>query len=185
MTLAPRIWAAELLHFWFEKLGQRDWFSGGGQLDIELARRFASEHAMLAGQPAHSFATDPQSALAAVLLFDQVPRNIFRGSAEAFATDPLARAITHLALARGFDRRLGSDTERQFLAMPLMHSENIADQRLSLTVYRQLGARYGFPFARQHHAMIARFGRFPHRSAVLGRSNTPAEQRAVAAGFAW
>ena len=185
MTLAPRLWAAELLHFWFEQLDQRDWFGGGGELDIELARRFAREHAMLAGQPASSFVTDPHTALAAVLLFDQVPRNIFRGSARAFATDPLARAITRLALARGFDRRLGSDAERQFLAMPLMHSEDIADQRLSLTVYRQLGARYGFPFARQHYAMIARFGRFPHRSAVLGRTNTPAEQRAIAAGFAW
>ena len=185
MTLAPRLWAAELLHFWFEQLDQRDWFGGGGELDIELARRFAREHAMLAGQPASSFVTDPHTALAAVLLFDQVPRNIFRGSARAFATDPLARAITRLALARGFDRRLGSDAERQFLAMPLMHSEDIADQRLSLTVYRQLGARYGFPFARQHYAMIARFGRFPHRSAALGRTNTPAEQRAIAAGFAW
>ena len=185
MTLAPRFWAAELLQFWFTKLDQRDWFSGGGQLDTELARRFAREHTMLAGQSAQSFAADPQTALAAVLLFDQVPRNIFRGSAEAFATDPLARVITRLALARGFDRRLGSDAQRQFLAMPLMHSENIADQRLSLAVYRELPPRFGFAFARQHYAMIARFGRFPHRSAVLGRSNTPAEERAIAEGFAW
>jgi uncharacterized protein (DUF924 family) len=69
--------------------------------------------------------------------------------------------------------------------MPLMHSEAIADQRLSLAVYARLGARFGFPFARSHHRMIARFGRFPHRNAVLGRKSTLAEQRAIAAGNAW
>jgi len=185
LGFVSRAWAAELLHFWFVTLDQRDWFKGGGQLDAELARRFAREHAMLSGQPAEAFAVSPHAALAAVLLFDQVPRNIFRDSAKAFATDPLARGIAKLALARQFDRRLGTAAQRQFLAMPLMHSEDIADQRQSLAVYRELGPRHGFAFARQHYAMIARFGRFPHRNPVLGRASTPAEQRAVAAGFAW
>lgn len=185
MALASRLWAAELVHFWFETLDKTDWFGGGGQLDSELARRFAREHAMLAGQPANRFLDDPLTALAGVLLFDQVPRNIHRGTPAAFATDPLARAITRGALQRGYAARLAHDAQRQFLSMPLMHSEAIADQRRSLAVYRQLGPNYGFSFAREHHAMIARFGRFPHRNDVLGRTSTDAERRAVAAGFAW
>lgn len=139
---------------------------------------------MLGRRPAHDFLTNPHGALAAVLLFDQVPRNTLRGSPRAFATDRLARAITKGALLRGWDRRL-SPAERQFLAMPLMHSEAIADQRLSLAVYARLGARFGFPFARSHYRMIARFGRYPHRNAVLGRKSTEAEKRAVAAGNTW
>src|SRR6187399_1886879 len=102
----------------------------------------------------------------------------------AFATDPLARAIAEGALRRGWDRRL-TPPQRQFLAMPLMHSEQIADQQNSLAYFTGLGARYGAPFARAHYRMIARFGRFPHRNAVLGRASTPAERSAVEQGFAW
>ena len=76
-------------------------------------------------------------------------------------------------------------SQRQFLAMPLMHSERIADQQRCLAYFTRLGSRYGLPYARSHHQMIARFGRFPHRNAVLGRKSTPAEQRAVAEGFSW
>lgn len=139
---------------------------------------------MLARRPAKEFLSDPRSALASVLLFDQVPRNIHRGTAGAFATDRLARAIAKGAMARGWDRRL-SKAERQFLALPLEHSEAIADQRASLRVFARLGPRFGWPFARSHYRMIARFGRFPHRNEALGRKSTPAEMRAVAAGFAW
>ena len=119
-----------------------------------------------------------------MLLFDQVPRNIYRRSPQAFAFDPLARAIARGALDRGWDSAL-TLPQRQFLAMPLMHSENIADQRRSLRVYARLGSRYGWAFAVSHHRMIARFGRFPHRNEMLGRTSTAAEERAVAAGFAW
>jgi uncharacterized protein (DUF924 family) len=139
---------------------------------------------MLARRPANEFLTNPRSALASVLLFDQVPRNIRRGTASAFGTDRLARAIAKGAMARGWDRHL-SKVERQFLALPLEHSEAIADQRASLRVFARLGPRFGLPYARSHYRMIARFGRFPHRNEALGRTSTPAEKRAVAAGFAW
>jgi len=139
---------------------------------------------MLSARPAREFLATPHMALAAVLLFDQLPRNLHRGTPQAFASDPLARAITRGALDRGFDAVL-SRQERQFLAMPLMHSEEIADQRRALRVFARLGPGYGWEFARTHHAMIARFGRFPHRNAVLGRKSTPAERRAVEAGFRW
>jgi uncharacterized protein (DUF924 family) len=184
LAAARRRWAAELLHFWFGTLRPRDWFRPAATIDDELRRRFGRDLAMLSRRPASEFLTDPLTARAAVLLFDQVPRNIHRGSPRAFATDRLARAITHGFLARGWDRGL-TKAERQFVAMPLMHSEGIADQQASLAYYGALGRKHGFPFARSHHRMIARFGRFPHRNPVLGRTSTPAEKRAVAAGNAW
>jgi uncharacterized protein (DUF924 family) len=183
-VLAGRRWAAELLHVWFHRLRPRDWFTANAEVDEELRRRFARELAMLSARPAVEFLTDPQIALAAVLLFDQLPRNLFRGTPQAFATDRLSRAIALGAMDRGLDAAL-SRRERQFLAMPLMHSEGIADQRRALRYFGALGPGFGREFARTHHAMIARFGRFPHRNDLLGRQSTPAEERAVAAGFSW
>ena len=149
-----------------------------------LRRRFAHELSFLHNQPAAAYLTDPREALAAVLLFDQVPRNLHGSAASAFAHDPLARAVANGAIARGWDRRLGYP-ERQFLYMPLMHSEAIADQRLSLACFARLPRSYGWPFARAHARVIARFGRFPHRNAALCRTSTPAEARAVRESAAW
>ena len=184
MAAPQRRWAAELLHFWFHKLGPRVWFAPDPRADAMLRRRFGRELARLAARPAREFLTDAPTALAAVLLFDQLPRNLHRGSPRAYAFDPLARAIATGALARGWDAAL-TLSQRQFLAMPLMHSEHIADQRRSLAVYARLGTRYGWPFAVSHYRMIARFGRFPHRNETLGRRGSAAEERAVAAGFRW
>jgi uncharacterized protein (DUF924 family) len=161
-----------------------DWFRPPAAVDEQLRRRFERELTMLARRPAREFLTDPRGALASVLLFDQVPRNIRRGTARAFATDRLARAIAKGAMARGWDRPL-SKAERQFLALPLMHSEAIVDQFASMAMFARLGTRYGLPFAKSHYRMIARFRRFPHRNQALGRTSTSAEKRAVAAGFAW
>ncbi|WP_299308502.1 DUF924 family protein [uncultured Croceicoccus sp.] len=184
MALAPRPWAADMLHVWFGVLSPRDWFGGGDGVDALLRRRFAREWAMLRGQPAHAFLHTPDIARAAILLFDQVPRNLFRDDPRAFATDPLARAITDGMLRRGWDRGL-TTAGRQFILMPLMHSEAIADQRRSLRLFARLGDREVLSFARAHYRMIARFGRFPHRNDVLGRQSSAAERRAIAAGNDW
>ncbi len=123
------------------------------------------------------------AALAGILLFDQVPRNIYRGTARAFGFDHKALALSKAAIDAGFDRGI-DDTKRQFIAMPLMHSEDLADQEASLAYF----AEYlpdNLSFARSHHAMIARFGRFPHRNDVLGRQTTDAEQAAIDEGFSW
>ncbi|WP_126172915.1 DUF924 family protein [Altericroceibacterium xinjiangense] len=184
MAAPLRRWAAELLYHWFHRLGPGDWFSVNGAVDAELRRRFEPDLRMLRTCKAEDFLTDPQTALAAVLLFDQIPRNLYRDTPQAFAYDPLARRITRAALDKGWDTAL-SPHQRQFLGMPLMHSERIADQLRSLEYFARLGPRYGWPFARAHYGMIARFGRFPHRNATLGRQSTEAEERAVAAGYAW
>ena len=184
MAAPQRRWAAELLHFWFYKLGPKAWFAPDSRVDAALRRRFEPELLTLAARPPSEFLDDPLTALAAVLLFDQLPRNLYRKTPCAFASDALARAIAKGALARGWDRAL-TLSQRQFLAMPLMHSEAIADQRLSLRIYARLGTRHGWPFAVSHHRMVARFGRFPHRNEALGRTSTAAEKSAVAAGFAW
>ena len=138
---------------------------------------------LYSGAP-HAFLPDPKTALAAILLFDQIPRNLYRGTPRAYAFDDEAQALCRAMLARGWDAGL-SRRERQFLAMPLMHSEDIADQLLSLRYFARLGHGYGWAFARSHCRMIARFGRFPHRNPILGRASTPAEEQAVAAGNAW
>lgn len=183
-TRAQRRWAAELEHFWFRRLNPGQWFAPDESVDAALRRRFAPDLAALWTQGAHTFLTDPHTALAAVLLFDQLPGNLFRGTGTAFAFDPLARQITGGALAHGFDRMLRPE-QRVFLAMPLMHSEQIADQRRSVRFFTQLGLPANRAFAVDHYRMIARFGRFPHRNEALGRTSTPAERRAVEQGFAW
>lgn len=184
MTAAPRRWAAELLHFWFHHMPQRQWFARDDALDAALRRRFGVELAALRKRPAREFLRDKATARAAVLLFDQLPRNLHRDSARAFACDPLARAIAKGAIARGWHRGLGKH-EKQFLYMPLMHSEAISDQRLSLHLFTALGDMSITRFASAHSRMVVRFGRFPHRNAVLGRKSTQAELRAVAAGNHW
>ncbi len=182
MAAAPRRWAAELLHLWFHRLGPADWFGGDAEVDALLRRRFAREWHALRHRPAREFLTDPLTAQAAVLLFDQVPRNIFRNDPRAFASDRLALAIARGMIACGWHERLPRRM-RAFTGMPLMHSETIADQRASLAFFAREAGNRGF--AVSHHRMIARFGRFPHRNPVLGRRSTPAEERAVAQGFAW
>lgn len=183
MTAAPRRWAAELLHVWFHDLRPKDWWGGSAALDAMLRRRFARDLGSLGHRPFGDFLTDPLTARAAILLFDQMPRNIHRGSAQAFAWDGLARRLTRGVLARGWDLSV-PPRERPFIYMPLMHSEAIADQCASLAIFAAR-ARDNLAFARAHYRMIARFGRFPHRNAVLGRESTAAEKQAVKAGFAW
>lgn len=172
------------MHFWFDQLTPRQWFGRDDAVDAELRRRFARELRAFGRQSPARFLTDPATARAAVLLFDQLPRNLHRGSVRAFAHDAKARAIALGAIARGWDRGLDKP-RRQFLYMPLMHSENRAEQRRALRLYTRLDDAFILAFARGHAAMVLRFGRFPHRNAVLGRKSSPAEERAVAAGHAW
>lgn len=184
MTAARRTWAADLLHFWFHELRPGQWFGRNDAVDEALRRRFGHWLKALRGQPASAFLRDPLTAHAAIILFDQLPRNLHRGDPRAFACDPLARAIAKGFMARRWDRNLPREA-RHFVYMPLMHSERIADQRACLRRFVALDDAFALGFARDHYRMIARFGRFPHRNAVLGRRSSRAEQDAIAAGNAW
>jgi uncharacterized protein (DUF924 family) len=175
-------WRADVLKFWFA-LSYDDWWGGEPELDHRIKEQFRQLWTAKRQYPVDSFLADPLSALAAAILFDQFPRNMFRGHAEQFATDLLALAIATAAVDCGFDDDL-EPRERQFLYMPFQHSENLADQNRSVLLFTELGEQEQLGYAQKHRDVIARFGRFPHRNAMLGRAQRPDE---IAAGdvFPW
>lgn len=170
-------WRAEILKFWFA-LTYDDWWKGTPELDHRIRQNFLKLWAEKRQLPVESFLSDPLTALAAVILFDQFPRNMFRSHADQFATDHLALGIAKGALNQGLDEEL-EPQERGFLYMPFQHSENLADQDRSVLLFTALGDAKQLGYASKHHDVIARFGRFPHRNAILGRAPRPDE---VAAG---
>jgi uncharacterized protein (DUF924 family) len=177
----PADWAEQLLDYWFDPATKPLWFRGGPGFDAEVEARFGDWLPALRHHVPERFLSGAFTALAAVILFDQVPRNIHRGHADAFATDALALAISRAAIARGLDA--GFDTDRRlFLYLPFEHSEDLDDQRESVRLISQLGDGQYAEFAQAHFDMIARFGRFPHRNAALGRANRDDEAEALAAG---
>ncbi len=166
--------AAEIIDFWREA-GPERWFEKDDAFDTLVRSRFLAAHEAAARCELASWQDGPDGALALLILLDQFPRNMFRGSAHAFATDPLARAAARQALARGFDRAIDAPM-RQFFYLPFMHSENLADHDLAARLYQALGELEQIKYAAIHRDIIARFGRFPHRNRVLGRDTTPDEQ---------
>jgi uncharacterized protein (DUF924 family) len=168
--------ASSILDYWFA-LGWDDWWKGSPKLDADIRKRFeALWEEQRENVPEH-FLGMADEALAAVLLFDQFPRNMYRGHADQFSTDPLALAVAKGAVARGFDDGMTSD-RRGFLYMPFQHSEDLRDQVQSLLLFTALGNEEQLKYARMHHDVIRRFGRFPHRNAMLGRKPTAMEQAA-------
>ena len=170
-------WRADVLKFLFG-LTYDEWWKGGSEIDHRIKQRFLKLWAEKRQLPVESFLDDPLTALAGVILFDQFPRNMFRGHAEQFATDHLALAIAKGALEKGFDENL-QQQERGFLYMPFQHSENVADQNRGVLLFTELGEAEQLGYAKKHRDVIERFGRFPHRNAILGRAPRPEE---VAAG---
>ena len=184
------ITAEEVLAFWFAgdpSARRKVWFEKDAGFDAECARFAEALSAAKQGELDH-WADTPRGALALVILLDQFSRNLFRGSPHAFAADPLARKQAGHAIARGFDRQLGP-VERIFLYLPFEHSEDLPDQDESVRLFAALHGELGgdtLDYAERHREVIRRFGRFPHRNAVLGRTNTPAEEAYLAqpgAGF--
>ena len=170
-------WRADVLKFWFA-LEPDQWWRADPTLDHRVRQHFLKLWTEKRQLPAESFLDHPLSAVAGAILFDQFPRNMFRGSAEQFATDHLALAIARQAVDRGLDEQLAKN-ERAFLYMPFQHSENLADQDRALLLMSSLKDDHLIGYARKHRDVIARFGRFPHRNAMLGRAPRPDE---IAAG---
>jgi uncharacterized protein (DUF924 family) len=170
-------WRGDVLKFWFG-LAYDDWWKASPDLDRRIRDNFLKLWAGKRQLPADHFLADPLTALAAVVLFDQFPRNMLRGHADQFATDHLALQVAKAAVDRGFDDQLESQ-ERGFLYMPFQHSEKLDDQQRSMLLFTALGDPEQLRYAKLHHDIIERFGRFPHRNLILGRAPRPEE---VAAG---
>jgi uncharacterized protein (DUF924 family) len=186
MTADERNEATALIDFWFgpprspTRFQQRDvWFKVDPAFDRQCRDGFEALRQRAAAGGCADWVREAEPCLALILLFDQLPRNLFRGRAEAFATDKQAREAARGALSRGFDRSLPASW-RQFIYLPFEHSEDLADQELSVKLAAGLARDPAFAgaldYAQRHHAIIARFGRFPHRNASLGRASTPEEE---------
>jgi uncharacterized protein (DUF924 family) len=166
--------AAEILRFWLEETPPEKRFAHDPAMDEVCRQRFGELRDVVLEGAAAGWRGAPEHLLAAVILLDQFSRNLFRDDPRAFAADPLTRSLTREALARGWDEGLDAPS-RQFLYMPLMHSEAMADQVEALRLFAALGDAPSLDYARRHAAQIARFGRFPLRNEALGRPTTAAE----------
>jgi uncharacterized protein (DUF924 family) len=164
----------EVLDFWFSEDAESLWFASTPAFDQEIRKRFAGRFAQAARGELKSWEESSEGCVALCILLDQMPRNMFRGSPRAFATDAMALAIAERAVSRRFDRDLTAD-HKQFLYLPFVHSEDIANQLRALALFEAAGLREALAFVRDRLALIRRFGRFPHRNSMLGRTSTREE----------
>ncbi len=177
---------AEILTFWFGKPKNADygkprqvWFQKNPEFDQQIRNHFLADYQLAAQGQLQHWKESPDSCLALILLFDQIPRNVFRGQAQAFATDNQALEAAKYAVSQGFDQQM-LPVQRWFIYLPFEHSENLADQEKSVELMRQLSddpdSASPIDYAIRHWKVIQQFGRFPHRNLILGRKNTPEEQ---------
>ena len=166
-------WVGEVLEFWFGELSIEQWFTRDDALDVRIGERFLALHERLLAQEGSRRPT-AGALLATVIVLDQFSRNLFRDDRRAYAADAIARRLSRRAIALGFDAAMTTH-ERLFLYMPFEHSEDAADQALAVELVSALGDAELTRYAIAHRDIIARFGRFPHRNAVLGRASTPEE----------
>lgn len=167
-------WVNEVLSFWFVELEKPQWFKKDEALDTEIRQRFEGVHSAVAGTEVGQLTTSPRTALAAIIVLDQFSRNMFRGSARAFASDPKALELSKLVLEKGLEQDYSID-EKAFCYLPFEHSEAIEDQHRSVAFFKRLGDESYLGYAKGHLDVIEKFGRFPHRNEVLARRSTPEE----------
>ena len=163
----------EVLDFWFDELGEARWFAKSEHTDAEIRERFLWLHERLVADEGIDCMTRHQL-LAAVIVLDQFSRNLFRDTPRAYAADPIARRLARRAIAQGLDVGMTAQ-ERMFLYLPFEHSEDRADQALAVELFAQLGNAEWTDYALKHKAIIDRFGRFPHRNAILNRHSSADE----------
>ena len=170
----------EVISFWREA-GPKRWFTQDAAFDADIRQRFGVLHDRAARGDLADWETRADGALALVLLLDQFSRNMFRGEVRAFAADAMARGVADRAIARGYDTQVDAGL-RSFFFVPFMHSEVLADQQRCVALYEAAGETENVKWAIEHRDIIARFGRFPHRNAILGRAMTAEEQQYLDAG---
>lgn len=171
--MAGDITPAAVIAFWHEA-GPASWFTKSTAFDDLCRSRFLQAHEKAARGELSSWGNEAAGALALLILLDQMPRNMFRGHPRTWATDQHALAMAEHAIAQGFDREVPEEL-RGFFYLPFMHAEDIAAQERSVALYTERGSEDSLEWARHHRDIVARFGRFPHRNEVLGRSSTPEE----------
>ncbi len=174
----------QLLDFWFSARIGKHWFASTPALDDEIREKYESLWRHAAAGELAAWAETPEGALALTIVLDQLPLNMFRGKPESFSTEQQAVAVARQAIARGDDQRIPRD-QVMFLYMPLMHSENLADQDQSVALFERAGLAANLRFAEHHRGIVRRFGRFPHRNAILGRISTPEELAYLASSEAF
>jgi uncharacterized protein (DUF924 family) len=164
----------EVLHFWFIETGQKSWWIADPAFDERIRVRFAALHARAAGGELSRWRAAPRGRLAEIIVLDQFSRNLFRGSAQAFAQDLAALVLAQEAVAAGAHRAL-EPPQRTFLLMPYMHSESRQVHVVAEQLFREFSLAENHDFELRHKAIVDRFGRYPHRNLALGRSSTPEE----------
>jgi uncharacterized protein (DUF924 family) len=168
-------WVKSVEHFWFSEIGADVWFKPNAAIDESIRTRFLAIHEQVVADFSPTTATSSADrAVASVIVLDQFPRNMFRGTPRAFATDHFALAVAREAIERGFDNVLDKH-RRLFMYLPFEHSENLYEQHRAVELIGILGDSELLHYALAHRDIIARFGRFPHRNAILGRASTPEE----------
>lgn len=164
----------EVLDFWFNDIEPKQWFQKGIDFDNKIIIRFGKLHRQAVQGELSSWRYSAKSALAEIIVLDQFSRNIYRDQPESFAADPMALVLAQVAISKGFDQEL-TQTERSFLYMPFMHSESTVIHEEAVNLYRDLGIVNNLDFELKHKKIVDRFGRYPHRNAILGRTSTPEE----------
>lgn len=164
----------DVLAFWFDARVRPRWFDSTPELDAEIRERFQALWERAARGELDDWARQVEGVLALAIVLDQLPLNMFRGDPRSFSTEAAAIRVAHEAVRDGLDRALAPE-RRVFLYMPLMHSENMADQDEAVRLFEASGLEDNLRFARHHRELVRRFGRFPHRNAILGRVSTPEE----------
>jgi uncharacterized protein (DUF924 family) len=172
--------AADIVSFWREA-GPDRWFNKDTAFDSQIRDRFLATYEAAAAGHLSDWEHSAEGALALLILLDQFPRNMFRGEAQAFATDPLARAIAAGSIVRGFDSQVPKELQN-FFYLPFEHSEDLADQERCIAFNKAAGDMENLKWAQIHADIIRRFGRFPHRNKALGRTTTPEEQEFLDGG---
>ena len=170
----PVVSSDAVLHFWFEELSEKDWWRKDPALDGRIAERFGATLAAAARCELHAWRESARGRLAEVIVLDQFSRNVHRDTAAAFANDALALALAQEAVAGGCDRELPVPW-RAFLYLPYMHSESPLIHEQAVRLYTQPGLEHNLDFEHRHKAIIDRFGRYPHRNALLSRVSTAEE----------
>jgi len=165
----------QILQFWFEDIESVQWFRKDDAFDQLLVDRFSEVHAQAVRCELFSWRGTAEGRLAEIIVLDQFSRNMFRGTPQAFANDPLALTLAQEAVARGADKQV-SQVQRGFFYLPFMHSESLIIHEQAEKLYRQEGMESGLEWEIKHKAIIERFGRYPHRNAILGRQSSKEER---------